>query len=89
MKKVATEVSINNCRPGWTPDYELIASRIPTLILPSYAIVRTESTSSLLYVHGTDYLHSPAQYHLNSPMFKLVFQFLRSPLSLLPLLGLL
>lgn len=50
MKKVATEVSINNCRPGWTPDCELIASRIPTLILPSYAIVRTESTSSLLYV---------------------------------------
>ena len=72
MTRVATDVSINNCCPGWTPDYKFIASRIPTLILPSYSIVSIGFTSSLLYIHSTDRLHSPAQYHLNGPMFNLV-----------------
>ena len=65
MAKVPAETP-SSCRPGWTPDYELIASRIPTLILPSYAIV---GTGLLLpcFIH-TDCFHSPVQYHLNGPM---------------------
>lgn len=47
MTKLATELPIS-CRPGWTPDYELIATRIPTLILPSYAIRSVGFTSFLL-----------------------------------------
>lgn len=47
--KVATELPIS-CRPGWTPDYELIATRIPTLVLPSNAILSVGFTPFLLYI---------------------------------------
>jgi hypothetical protein len=50
MTKVATELPIS-CRPGWTPDYELIAARIPTLVLPSNAILSVGVTSFLSYPH--------------------------------------
>jgi ABC-type Fe3+-hydroxamate transport system substrate-binding protein len=48
MAEVATEVP-PSCRPGWNPDYELIASHIPTLILPSYATVSAPLTFFLLH----------------------------------------
>ena len=50
MTKVATELPIS-CRPGWTPDYELIATRIPTLVLPSNAILSVRFTSFLLHTY--------------------------------------
>jgi len=81
MAKVVKEVPIS-CRPGWTPDYELIASRIPTLILPSHAIASVGFISFVLHIHSTDCLHSLAQYHLNGP----IVQFLGPPLLSLLLL---
>ena len=66
MTKVTPELPIS-CRPGWTPGYELIATRIPTLVLPSNAVL---SVSLLLFCgRHTDCLCSPAQYHLNGPKF--------------------
>ena len=50
MTKVATELPIS-CRPGWTPDYELIATRIPTLVLPGHATLSVSLTSVFLYTH--------------------------------------